>query len=80
MRTRNARGIKCPLLTRTAHMRLYAANFRSANFSSLNAHFRVTDYPANEEVSRRKRKQRAIGPDVTVVMLGATVRLLQLLF
>src|SRR3989442_2837300 len=46
MRTRNARGIKCPLVTRTAHMRLYAANFRSANFSSLNAHFRVTDYTA----------------------------------
>ena len=42
--------------------------------------YRHADYPANEEVSRRKRKQRAIGPDVTVVMLGATVRLLQLLF
>ncbi len=45
---RHSISVRATLLTGTAHMRLYAANFRSANFSSLNAHFRVTDYKSGE--------------------------------
>src|SRR6266581_5529917 len=51
MRTRNAKGIKRSLVTRTRICELDAVNFRSANFSSLNAHFRVADYSATPTIS-----------------------------
>src|SRR5205809_4143416 len=37
-------------MTRTARMRLEAVHFRSANFRSLNAHFRVADFSITEKL------------------------------